>query len=58
MRININSAIPTRIRCPDCHGRGRIRVHDNRDALLGEFYDPGKYKECPRCDGIGLIYDW
>jgi RecJ-like exonuclease len=58
MRINIDSKIPTKIRCPDCNGKGKIRVRDNRNVLSGEFYDPGKYKECPRCDGIGFIYDW
>jgi DnaJ-class molecular chaperone len=56
MRINIDSEIPTRIRCTDCHGRGRIRVRGNRDVLLGEFYDSGKYKECPKCNGLGFVY--
>ncbi len=47
---------PCRCQCPRCKGTGKVRVRDNWDVLLGEFYDSGKYKECPKCGGLGFVY--
>ncbi len=54
--IHRDSETPIRPRrCKVCNGTGKVKVIDNWDVLLGDFYNSKKYKPCKVCGGTGYL---